>query len=502
MQETIKYYGLSFPDDLEIGPELKYKLAQLLFASPTTGVDEVKTIIRNKKLIKAVNSLIDTLNCELDSIDSTKSKKAASDKVIVIEKLFEKKFNLWIQEFGVPTENEISSLLEANNIPLKGVWEYIYKKSKMGNCSSSKHISDYLSQYVIGQEQAVKTMSVLISEHNLRMKTESVIPRTSALIIGGTGSGKTLLINKSRDLLDVPLQRINCAGLVPVGIVGTTLEKMMTALYLSTDSNLSQTSIAMLHFDELDKLSRFYHKDDEFKSTIQLEILHYFDLNEEIKFSETQKQYADLVSIKSNKLMLVFSGAFSGIEDIILSRLLKEQDGKLKFVDTENILHYCSTQDLINYGIIPELAGRLSYICPLNKLGKNDMYNILTSARDSYFQTHLNKCKLMGINLIFADDALRYLSEKITSQNIGVRGVNAVLSGILNEIYFNAELYSGKETIVSSKTIQNMLLKQKYAPIISQFETSFDLAQTAAKFNVSIDDILDIYSQWKRTDKS
>lgn len=499
-EKTEKYFGIEFPEEIALSSEVKHQLAKLLFISPSTGVSEVKSIINNSKLIKAVSKLIDTLNCEIELVDLTTSLSESEDSKGLNDKLFLKKFKSWQKEFGLPTIEEIKEVLTEKKIPVKGIWVEIFNKCKSNEFDTPAKHSDYLSEYIIGQAKAVKAMSVLMCEHKIQKDSELQMPKSSLLLIGNTGTGKSYLVNKAQRLLSVPLLRINCASLVPAGIVGTTVDKYLTTLYLSVNSNIDHAEHAMIHFDEIDKLSDRYHKTDDYKLSIQLEVLRFFDKNERLYFPDSHKQFSDMISIPTDNLILVFSGAFSGLDQIILDRIKKENNGKLNLIDKSNILQYCTTQDIIAFGIIPELAGRLSYISPLNSLGSKEIFNII-NAKDSHYLQHLNKCKALGLNISFSEDALRILADKVADQNIGARGLNSVLNNLLSDFYFDYQKYAGKEIIIDKSMLDFLLTKQQYSLVINEFEAGTELTKIARKFNSEIDEILDVYLQWKKLER-
>ncbi|MDD3858845.1 MAG: AAA family ATPase [Bacteroidales bacterium] len=489
------FFGLQFPADMPLSKKDKYKLAKLLFISPTTGVNEVKSILGNTNLISAISRLIEVLNCELESVDFTKIDESNTD---YNAKSYKKKFKAWQKEFKLPTLDEITELLIEKNIAIKGIWADIYNKCKSRNFNSPEKHFEYLSEYIIGQENAIKTISLLMHQQKIKSADNMPLPKNAILLIGKTGTGKSYLVNKSRELLGVPLQRINCASLVPAGIVGQTIEKYLTTLYISADASKKLTSISMLHFDEIDKLSTIYHSDDALKSTIQLEILRFFDQNEKIYFPDSHRQFSNLVSIPTDNLMLVFSGTFSGIDKIILKRLMTENITDMSLIDTNNILQYCTTQDIVDYGIIPELVARISLISPLNQLSEDDIYNILRYAKDSIYKQHLNKCKSLGLNITFTDDALKKIAEMAVLQNIGVRALNSVFNNLLSDFYFDIDNYKKTKIVINDKTVTFLLQKQILQPIIQAFKKEKDLCKIAFQFNSDINSILDIYSQWKK----
>jgi len=494
MKQNI-FFGIKFSSDFSLDIKIQRQLALMLFTSPSTKAVEAKKILKNKKLLSVIENLIEAFQCEIKSINSID----AIEKNDVIDfseigKTMSEKLNDWISIFELPTEDELREATNLLKISNSDDWVKSLKIYKYNSLTTPSEIAEYLKLYIIGQDEAVKTLSVLVQEHRERISSSFDLPKSSALFIGSSGTGKSYLINKSREILDVPLIRVSCAELVPSGIVGTTISKTLTTLHLSANGD----SQSIIHFDELDKITAHYHKGEEdFKTTIQLEILKLFDNNEKIYFPESHEQYAKLTSINNSRLMLVFSSAFNGIDSFILERLIEEFDGNLKLIDMENIIEYCCSDDIQKYGIIPELAGRLSYICPLRNLNTNDIYNIMTFAKDSEVQKHIKFCEQKGITLRLTDKAIRTLSEKVLQQKLGARSISSILYNLLKDVYFNASVFSGKEYRINEKTVVKYFLTRQYNKIFKSFEENSNLSHIAHTYNINLDKCLDLYSEWK-----
>jgi ATP-dependent Clp protease ATP-binding subunit ClpX len=292
--------------------------------------------------------------------------------------------------------------------------------------------------------------------------------------------------------------RVNCGDLVPAGIVGYTLTKAMTYLHLKAGSEIKKTAQGLLHFDEFDKLAIHNHiNDDQWKTTTQFEMLKFFDLNEKIIFPCSFEQFARPVQMSTNNLMLVFSGAFQGLDAIIYSRLITEFDGNTKLIDKDNLMLYCTGDDIQKYGIIPELAGRLTFISPLNKLTSTDIYSILTRAKESEFSKHVKKCELMGVRIRFTENALRCIAQKVADQNLGARYINTIMTQILKDVYFNVHNYRKGELWIDDKRVLHACNSNRNLMLFREFDNNTDLAAIAEKFDIKVDNLLDIYLEYK-----
>lgn len=404
----------------------------------------------------------------------------------------------WGQVFSLPTEEEIIEVSKEFYIRGTAKWLQKLRKAKISLLDSPVKIAEYISEFVVGQEEAIRNISVVVQDHLIRRNPAIALPQTSCLIIGSTGTGKSYLVNKAREILDVPMLRVNCGDLVPAGIVGYTVTKAMTYLHLKGGSEMKNTEKGLLHFDEFDKLAIHNHiNDDQWKTTTQFELLKFFDLNEKIIFPCSFEQFARPLQMSTNNLMLVFSGAFLGLDAIIYSRLITEFDGNTKLIDKDNLLLYCTGDDIQKYGIIPELAGRLTFISPLNKLTSPDIYNILTRAKESEFSKHIKKCELLGVRIRFTENALRYIAQKVADQNLGARYINTIMTQVLKDVYFNVHNYRESELLIDDKRVLHACNSNRNLMLFREFDNNTDLAAIAEKFDIKIDNLLDIYLEYK-----
>ncbi|NVO02998.1 MAG: AAA family ATPase [Bacteroidetes bacterium] len=499
MEKESIYFGIHFPEGFGLNKINQRKLAKLLFISPTTSAKEAKKIINNSKLILVIENLINTLSCEIECVNLTKD--FDNDNIEVVqknEKSVLNKLKDWQKEFELPTEEELKEA--ANELKMRSIDSQLkfIKDINFRKLENPIQIAEYLSHFIVGQQDAINTMSIIINEHRTRISSTYNLPKYSPLFIGSTGSGKSYIINKGREILDVPMIRISCGELVPAGYVGATISKFFTTLYQSIQCDSDAMSKAILVFDEFDKITKHYHsgKEGMWKTSVQLEILKLFDLNENLHFPVNHEQHSKSKEVSTNNLMLIFSGAFSGIESIILARLLEENEGNLKLIDVDNIMQYCESIDIQNYGIIPELAGRLSYICPLKNLSVDDVYGIITTAKDSELQKHKTKCELLGITLCFTDDALHLIAEKAVQKKLGARGLNSIFASLLKDVYFNSSSFFGKEFLIDQKAVLKIFTINKYPLLFKAFSQNVDFVKISQNFNLSMDEVLDLYMDW------
>lgn len=533
MKTAVAYFGVEYPSGCALSERDFRVLAKGLFMNPCISASQAKTIIDNPSFAVKLSALKTGLSCDFDTIIPVKAveKKvdescddcdccSDDDDVDVdvdddddfdfdddddddddnvsrrIEVLIDKKLPEWVQVFGEPSEDELIEVGQELKVRNVDRWVQTLCGIKTAHLDTPEKIAEYLSSFVVGQSEAVNSISVIIHEHKMRMETSHVLPKSPCLLIGDTGTGKSYLIKKVRETLNVPKVRVDCTKLVPEGIVGSSISDAINDLYVSGGSVVSKAAYGILHFDEFDKLSDniSYRIGATTATSIQQEMLALFDLGEKINFSTSMSMlFRDFESMPTSNLMLVFSGAFHGIEAIIYARLLIEVDGKASLIDKSNLMRYCSVEDIQKYGIIPELAGRLSRIVPLNKLDSQGVYSILTKSNDSELAKYIKKFELMNIALSFADDALRCIADMVASKKIGARYINTILMQLLDKVSYNCSNYRGREFVVDAEMVRNVFVPPKHKMLFMEFEKSSDIGSIASRYNIDIDELLDIY---------
>lgn len=500
MKKKRTFYGVKFPKDSLMEEAEMCQLARLLLLSPTTSVEEAGRIINSNKLNHVIPELIKSLKLELVDVAKTDYVSVdENDEDSLSLNMFNKIFE-WKEKFGMPTEQELSELGKAMGLQKHFRWKKLIRNVNAQKYNTPPRILKRLQQSIIGQTEALKSVAVKMVEHQLRINSETPLPQSTCLLIGETGTGKSFTVKMAADLLAVPTIRINCGDIVPVGIVGKNIPDHLTLLYQKCNKHIDEMNKAIIHFDELDKISSYYHNSDEkFKANIQHELLRFFDNDEQLYFPETPKQYTNHIALNTSGLMLIFSGAFSGIDNIVYKRLLLENDGKTQLIDMDNLLYYCSCDDIQEYGIYPELAGRLSCIVPMRNLTESDMYGILRYARNSEMEKHKNKFRQLGIHLRIGNDALSYIAAKASRLNTGARSLQTVLESIFSEYYFEAHKYKGKEIVISAATLSRTVLKKQQPVLYKAFEQKKDIMQLSQTLNIDIDTILDYYKEYINT---
>lgn len=320
-----------------------------------------------------------------------------------------------------------------------------------------------LNSYVIGQNNAIKNISAAVYEHIIKCKInedenkKDKLDKTNTLIIGPTGTGKTFICNTLSKILNIPIYIVDASQLTETGYVGASPESMFIGLLKKCKQTMegNKFPISIIYIDEIDKIAISQEHDSIIGSkSIQEEFLKIFEST--TYFCSGGRFGMERVFDISN-IMFILGGAFSGLEQIITTRLNKNKEKKIGFsieqnIDSNNtdILQQVTTEDLTVYGFMPEFIGRLTNKAILNSLTKKDLINILTTGKNNIIEQYKEIFLKAGITLNVPDETIEYIAEKAIENKTGARGLRNTLSNVLNKILFDSSI--NKQTECSLKT--------------------------------------------------
>ena len=331
----------------------------------------------------------------------------------------------------------------------------------MAELPKPKEIKDFLDQYVIGQDDAKRYLAVSVYNHYKRLLQKDAgddveIEKSNIIMVGSTGTGKTLLARTIAKLLHVPFTIVDATVLTEAGYVGEDIESILTRLLQVADYNVAEAERGIVFIDEIDKIAR---KGDNPSITrdvsgegVQQGLLKLLEGSIVNVPPQGGRKHPEqkMIPVNTKNILFICGGAFDGIEKKIAQRLNTHVVGygavqNTMHIDKENMIQYIAPQDLKSFGLIPEIIGRLPVLTYLNPLDRTALRNILTEPKNSIIKQYIKLFEMDGVQLSFEPEVFEFIVDKAIEYKLGARGLRSIVESIMIDTMFEVPSKKVKE---------------------------------------------------------